>query len=102
MSTESTIDVLNRLLSALEAHLPGDATSGDADPPVLASTIPIPPDAIDRALHAPPRTSAVESLRNHPAVAAFREELINGFVRADTARQLLVLVERLLAAPTTR
>lgn len=53
-------------------------------------------DAIDAVLNAPPRTTAVRSLRDAPEVAAFREALIDGLIRADTARQLLQLLNAVM------
>ncbi len=49
-------------------------------------------DAIDRTLEAPPRETAVVSLREAPEVEAFRSELMDGLIRADTANRLLRLV----------
>ena len=49
-------------------------------------------DAIDDALRAPPRETAVRSLRDAPEIVAFRGELVDGLIRADTANRLLRLV----------
>ena len=49
-------------------------------------------DAIDAVLNSPARTTSVASLRDAPEVAAFRNELVDGLIRADTANQLLRLV----------
>lgn len=49
-------------------------------------------DAIDDVLQSPARTTAVRSLRDAPEIAAFRNELIDGLIRADTANRLLRLV----------
>ncbi len=57
-------------------------------------------DAIDAEIARPARQTAVQSLSEAPEVVAFRDELVNGLIRADTANQLLRLVatvvERLL------
>ena len=50
-------------------------------------------DAIDRVLAERRRTTDARSLRDHEVVQKFREELTDGFVRADTAQRLLSLVE---------
>ena len=50
-------------------------------------------DAIDQILAASPRTTGVASLAEHDAVAQFRSELKDGFVRVDTARRLLTLIQ---------
>jgi hypothetical protein len=49
-------------------------------------------DAIDRELAAPMRTTQVRSLRDAPEIAAFRQELMDGLIRADTANRLLSLI----------
>lgn len=50
-------------------------------------------DAIDAELRGPARTSGVVSLRDSPAVEAFREELVSGMIRVDTVNRLLRLVD---------
>jgi hypothetical protein len=57
----------------------------------------VPPDALDRILAEPPRTTAVTSLGEAPAMQAFRSELAAGMVRAETALRVLELVSRLVA-----
>ena len=54
-------------------------------------------DAIDDILESPRRRTGVKSVRHHEAVEAFRRELTDGLIRADTARQLLRLVTVILA-----
>ena len=49
-------------------------------------------DAINDVLQSPARTTAVRSLRDAPEIATFRDELIDGLIRADTANRLLRLV----------
>jgi hypothetical protein len=51
-----------------------------------------PGDAIAAELGRPGRTTAVVSLKDAPEVEAFRNELIDGFIRVDTVNQLLRLV----------
>jgi hypothetical protein len=57
-------------------------------------------DAIERVLSEPARTTGVQVLRNAPEIEAFRTELADGLIRADTANQLLrlvsMIVERML------
>ena len=49
-------------------------------------------DAIDAVLSGAPRTTAVQSLRDHETIALFRQEVTDGLIRVDTARQLLGLI----------
>ncbi|HEY3245924.1 MAG TPA: hypothetical protein VGM03_21490 [Phycisphaerae bacterium] len=55
-----------------------------------------PADAIAAELTAPPRTSAVRSLRNDEVVQQFRQELVDGLIRVDTANRLLALVSQVI------
>ena len=59
-------------------------------------------DAIDEVAGSPPRRTDVPDLREHPAVRQFRQDLIDGFVRVDTARQLLDLVSVVVRAMALR
>jgi hypothetical protein len=78
MSGEAT-GVLDDLLATLEHRL---AASGD-----MAA------DAITRTIAEPPRCTGVVSLRDAPAVEAFRQALVDGLIRVDTANQLLRLIQ---------
>ncbi len=49
-------------------------------------------DAIAAELARPARVTAVRSLREAPEIEAFRRELVDGLIRADTANQLLKLI----------
>jgi hypothetical protein len=49
-------------------------------------------DAIDRELAAPARQTRVISLRDTDVMAAFRDELSDGLIRADTVNRVLQLV----------
>jgi len=69
--------MLDRLISTLDA--------------VMRKT---PHDAIDAELAAPPRVTAVRALRDDPIVQQFRQELIDGLIRVDTAQRLLALIEQ--------
>lgn len=91
-------DPFDRILRLLGADAdaaaevtPDDATN-DAD---LDST---PGDAIDRILARPPRRTDARSLRTDPAIVAFRRELQDGIVRADTVRRVLQLISAALEA----
>jgi hypothetical protein len=53
-------------------------------------------DAIDMVLSLAARQTAVTSLHDAPEVAAFRDELVDGMIRADTANQLLRLVNEVI------
>jgi len=81
MSTTDATKVLDDLLDSLAT-----AADGSRPDPVRR------PDAIDAVLAAPPRTSRVRSLRDSPVVAQFRQELLDGLIRADAARRLLALI----------
>ncbi|NLX23617.1 MAG: hypothetical protein GXY55_18345 [Phycisphaerae bacterium] len=59
---------------------------------VLTDTSETPGDAIDRVLAAPGRTTAVRSLADAPEIEAFRQELLDGLIRADTINRLLRLI----------
>jgi hypothetical protein len=65
-----------------------------------AAVRPVASDAIDIELARPPRETAVLPLGEAPEVVAFRNELVDGLIRADTANQLLrlvaMIVERLV------
>jgi len=54
-------------------------------------------DAINDILSSPRRETATRSVRHHEAVEAFRRELSDGLIRADTANQLLRLIGTVLA-----
>jgi len=53
-------------------------------------------DAIDAELARPARTTGVRPLAEAPEVEAFRRELIDGLIRADTANRLLRLIGTIL------
>jgi hypothetical protein len=55
-----------------------------------------PADAIAAELAAPPRTSGVRPLRDDEVVRQFRQELIDGLIRVDTANRLLALVSQVV------
>ena len=77
-------EVMDQLLVTLEAvagQVEGRPRSGDA---------------IDRVLRSPSRETRLQSLKNAPEVAAFREALVDGLIRADTANQLLGLVNTIV------
>ncbi len=54
-------------------------------------------DAIDRILDGQPRRTEVRSLTNDASIKAFRRELMDGFIRVDTANRLLGLLEEVIA-----
>lgn len=74
-----TVGELERLLSNVQTLLEANAAVQTKD-------------AIGAELSRPARTTAVVSLREAPEVEAFRNELIDGLIRADTVNQLLRLV----------
>jgi hypothetical protein len=84
MADEQTAtEVLDDLLSTLESGSQKQVENGGGD-------------AIDRVLSAPPRSTAVRSLRDAPEVLAFREALADGMIRADTVNRLLRLVDAIV------
>jgi hypothetical protein len=53
-------------------------------------------DAIDRVLAEPARQTRVESLRDSEIVQRFRDDLIDGLIRVDTANQLFRLISQII------
>lgn len=88
MTMSDLTQELNRLLGRLESA---------AERRIAAARGPG-GDAIDRTLDAPARETAVTSLRDSPEVEAFRSELVDGLIRADTANRLLRLVATIVEA----
>jgi hypothetical protein len=86
VSADSTLE---QMIEQLAAAVDGQANSGT-----------IPGDAIDRELQRPARTTAVQSVRQHPVMQAFRRERIDAAVRLDTLRQLLGLAQTLISLLT--
>ncbi len=83
----SLTDELKRLLETLDKGIQQQPDAGDA---------------IDLILASPERTTEVRSLRHDPVVEAFRQELVDGFIRVDTANKLLNLVNTVVTALLTR
>ncbi|MHC4443821.1 MAG: hypothetical protein ACYTF1_04780 [Planctomycetota bacterium] len=81
-------EVLDDLLSTLESAAGGESGNGSIER--------ISGDAIDAVLSSPKRTTKVTSLRDAPEVRAFREALVDGLIRIDTANQLLRLVNTII------
>jgi hypothetical protein len=86
VSADSTLE---QMIEQLAAAVDQQADSGT-----------IPGDAIDRELQRPARTTAVQSVRQHPVMQAFRRERIDAAVRLDTLRQLLSLAQTLIGLLT--
>jgi hypothetical protein len=53
-------------------------------------------DAIDRVLAEPARQTRVESLRDTEIVQRFRDDLVDGLIRVDTANQLFRLISQVI------
>ena len=83
MAASDVTRVLDELLDTLESRSARRRESGSGD-------------AIDAVLSAPARGTKVQSLREAPEVASFREALVDGLIRVDTANQLLRLVHELV------
>lgn len=90
-----------RFLNRLQALLDGEV-SAPGSGPAQDATRPRPGDAISAELTRPARTTAVISLRDSPVVEAFRNELIDGLIRVDTANQLLKLVNEVIGRVKVR
>lgn len=82
---------LDRLLGTLETL----AQPSQADPNGQKATRQN--DAIDAVLLSPARTTAVRSLRHAPETEAFRQALVDGLIRVDTANELLRLVNDIVS-----
>lgn len=82
MSNEAT-QILDDLLKTLDSKLGASPATGRGD-------------AIDAVLADAPRTTAVTSLREAQAVADFRQALMDGLIRVDTANRLLRLVNEVV------
>ncbi|UCG16161.1 MAG: hypothetical protein JSV19_12790 [Phycisphaerales bacterium] len=80
-------DSLDRLIDLLARRGQSDSTPGDA---------------IDKALASAPRMTEVRSLKDHPDVRQFRQDLVDGFIRVDTANRLLQLLSTIVTAMTAR
>lgn len=87
----NAIEKLDQIIDQL------DQTAGAAAPPATGAA-PATGDAINRVLDAPPRTTAVKSLRDEPVMQQFRQELTDGLIRADTVRQFLAIIQQVLSA----
>lgn len=59
-------------------------------------------DAIDAVLGGAPRRTQVESVRRAPEIEAFRRELTDGLIRADTVNQVLRLLNEWITARLSR
>ena len=86
---------LDRLVERLESGTSGSGASDPGASGVKAGAA-VTGDAIDRELARGRRSSAVASLRQSEVVRRFRQELVDGLVRADTVNQLLRLVGTVL------
>jgi hypothetical protein len=71
--------ILNELLGTLQERLDKQEQKGRDD-------------AITAVLNTPPRQTAVASLRESAVVETFREALVDGLIRVDTANRLLQLI----------
>lgn len=90
MSSTST-QILDDLLNTLDRRLNGAGAAAPADGADARRA-----DAISAVLAGEPRSTGVESLREAPAVQAFREALTDGLIRVDTANRLLRLINEVI------
>jgi hypothetical protein len=81
---------------AATAESPQDSSSSPCRP-VARDGAKRPADAIEEELARPARTTEIVSLRDSPEVEAFRNELIDGLIRVDTANQLLRLLNTIIS-----
>ena len=77
MTASDATKVLEDLVATLEAAEQKSAGKGDA---------------IDAVLSGAPRTTQVTPARQAPEMQAFRRELSDGLIRADTVNQVLRLL----------
>lgn len=87
--------LFDTLISQLSARLAAADGGGEA-PATETPPAPRAPDAIDDILASAPRVTHVRALRDDPTIIAFRRELLNGMIRADTAHKLLGLLSTVL------
>jgi len=83
---QEATEILDELLSTLDSAAGGPSVEGRADTG----------DAINAELAGTGRSTRVLSLRESPEARAFREALLDGLIRADTANKLLRLVNDLI------
>lgn len=87
--SSAVIAELDRLIAGLEARASRtSASAGDHERPG---------DAIDAVLREPVRTTAVRSLRGDPVIEQFRQELVDGLIRVDTARRVLEVLNAVVS-----
>ena len=82
-------EVLDDLLGTLESAAGGQSSNNGSGKDLSG-------DAIDAVLSSPKRTTKVTSLRDAPEVKAFRDALVDGLIRVDTANQLLRLINEII------
>lgn len=82
-----------RFLSNLQAMLDSRRQPEET----VRTQVPPSGDAIDRELIRQPRTTTAVSLKDAPEVEAFRNELMDGLIRVDTANQLLRLANAVIS-----
>ena len=85
MSASDATKVLDELMTTLE----------NANRPLNA-------DAIDAVLAGQPRRTQAVSVRQAPEMEAFRRELTDGLIRADTVNQVLRLLNEWIMAGMLR
>lgn len=96
MNSEAT-QILDDLLSTLETKLDAQ-TQPQVQTQTQAQIQTQSPraDAIAAVLAEAPRTTAVVSLREAPAITEFRQALTDGLIRVDTANRLLRLINEIV------
>ena len=92
-AVESVLD--NHEPSGEPARPPAPLTHLPTSTVVQAATARI-GDAIDQVLAGADRKTAASSLRESDLANAFRDELSNGLIRADTVNRLLQIVDEVL------
>lgn len=97
MQTQEIQKLLDEVLGALEqAQRKATVDSSDSNGTESAPPSMLLPDAIDREVAAPPRQTAVVSLRNSPQVEQFRRELETESLTVTTATAFLQLLQQAL------
>jgi len=98
-TVDGVLERLNQLLAEVERVIDHDGhgagqSVGSASKPNAAR--PSQPDAIDRLLNAPRRTTSVVRLRGSEPFERFKQELVDGLIRVDAGHRLLDLLEAVL------
>ncbi len=94
---QDILSELDRLIETLGGAVARAAHASPVQNSPAATPSPVMPrDAIEAVLASPPRQTAIAPLREAPEVQAFRDALLDGLIRVDTANRLLRLVNDII------